>query len=684
MSKSIQDKKSVYNLSSTILSSLQISVLEKGLKFGVKSKRVDEIEILTRFEAVAQQLNRVNKSPVDSSISNNNMKSIVSNGNSFFHQFQGFAFEYLKLCKKKENNISDEQYSALQDLAHNESIVVTKADKGNAVVVLDKDKYNTKILEILSDKKKFECIESDLTIQRENSLLNKLKHLKSQNIISLEIYEKIRPIGSRPGIIYGLPKIHKENYPLRPIISAAGTYNYDLAKYLDELIKPLLANSKYILKDTFDFVNRVSKLKETSGFMVSFDVESLFTNIPLEETINLVVNQAFDNGKNSTFHKFSQKEFRNLLYRATKESHFHFLGNHFDQIDGVTMGSPLAPTLANFFMNWFEVKCMCELEKQGLVIWYRFVDDTFAVIRDASKVEDILKLLNGQHKNIKFTYEKEKNKKIAFLDALVSRKNDGFTTTLYRKPTFTGVYLNWKSLTTKSYKINVIKCMLDRAWKICSNYELFHLEILSVKEILMKNDYPRSVIDKEISIFIGKKFKNSEVEKDKDKDKDKSKIFLVLPYFNSQMDEFASRLSNFVSRYYPTVKFRVMFTCPTTLGKMFSFKEKTPNDLRSLLVYKINCSNCNDFYIGKTSRCLIRRIHEHKSGTGTGDYKSSLYKHSQDTGHVIDYNNVEILDTASSDHKLLLKEMLYINKLKPTLNKQTKSSLFSLIIGSKG
>ena len=299
------------------------------------------------------------------------------------------------------------------------------------------------------------------------------------------------------------------------------------------------------------------------------------------------------------------------------------------------------------------------------------------LLKEGAKALYLLNLLNSFHQNIKFTYEPEKNKKIAFLDVLVSRKSNGFFTTLYRKPTFTGVFLNWNSLTARVYKINVIKCLLDRAWKICSNYKLFHLEVLSLKEILMKNSYPCSVIDRTIKEFLDRKHKPfiEEVQEEKDK------VYLVLPYFNSEVENFSKRLTSLVLKYYPKVNFKVVFTCPFTIGKMFPFKEKTPKELRSLIVYKIKCSNCPKFYIGKTSRCLIRRLHEHKNGTGKDDYQSALYKHSVETGHVINYTDVEILDSASDDRKLLLKEMLYINKLEPTLNKQLKSSLFSLIIG---
>jgi hypothetical protein len=140
-----------------------------------------------------------------------------------------------------------------------------------------------------------------------------LNSLKYKGVISKEVYDKIRPTSSRPGIIYGLPKIHKDNYPLRRIISAAGTYYYNFAKYLNGLIKPLLTESGYILRDKLDFLNKLSEIKETNASMASFDVELLFTNIPLKETIDRVIELAFEKGSQKTFHGFDEKQLRNLL-----------------------------------------------------------------------------------------------------------------------------------------------------------------------------------------------------------------------------------------------------------------------------------------------------------------------------------------------------------------------------------
>ena len=107
--------------------------------------------------------------------------------------------------------------------------------------------------------------------------------IKTQQMTE-DIYHRILPHGSRYSVLYGLPKIHKNDAPVRSLISAIGTYNYKLAKYMVEILSPLI-NSRYILKETFDFVNKISALNlNINKYIISYDVVSLFTNIPTVET----------------------------------------------------------------------------------------------------------------------------------------------------------------------------------------------------------------------------------------------------------------------------------------------------------------------------------------------------------------------------------------------------------------
>ena len=123
------------------------------------------------------------------------------------------------------------------------------------------------------------------------------------------------------------------------------------------------------------FVSEVTRLHTVNKFMVSFDVKSLFTNIPLIESINLAVDYIM---KGNPDMKLRRANLTKLFFFATAQTHFSFLGNFYDQIDGVAMGSPLAPVLANLFMGHHEKRWL-ENYNSGIEFYRRYVDDTFTL-----------------------------------------------------------------------------------------------------------------------------------------------------------------------------------------------------------------------------------------------------------------------------------------------------------------
>ena len=111
-------------------------------------------------------------------------------------------------------------------------------------------------------------------------------------VLPKPIADSLRPKGSRLAHLYGLPMTHKERLAMRPILSATQTYNYALAKWLEDKLKPLSYN-QYTVSDTFQFVDEIQGLKINNGeLLVSYDVTSLFTNVPLDETIQILADKA--------------------------------------------------------------------------------------------------------------------------------------------------------------------------------------------------------------------------------------------------------------------------------------------------------------------------------------------------------------------------------------------------------
>ena len=219
-----------------------------------------------------------------------------------------------------------------------------------------------------------------------------LKTLKNKDLFTDESYDKIYPSGSKPASIYGLPKIHKlninkDNLSLRPIISSIGTYNYNLSKFLTNLLAPVIPTTN-CTKDSFTFCEEIKKVRATNKFLISYDVCSLFTSIPLTETIDIAADLLFE--YNPDF-KITENESKKLSDFAASGTHFLFDGSFYDQIDGVAMGSPLGPVLANLFMGYHEANWLQVFKDCEIILYRRYVDDIICLFNSES---DLISFMN--------------------------------------------------------------------------------------------------------------------------------------------------------------------------------------------------------------------------------------------------------------------------------------------------
>ena len=207
---------------------------------------------------------------------------------------------------------------ALNRLKKRDDIIITKPDKGSGVVVMDKGEYTRLLSAALIDgTSKFTQIDGKLPKSRGrppkhfHPLLQKEKDTTTvlREILPSNIADSLCPKGSRLAHLYGLPKTHKANLCMRPILSATGTYNYNLANWLEETLKPLSVN-EYTVTDAFRFSEEIRAMSiHEDDVLVSYDVTALFTNVPLNETINILVDKAFANDwLNQTYELSLQKE----------------------------------------------------------------------------------------------------------------------------------------------------------------------------------------------------------------------------------------------------------------------------------------------------------------------------------------------------------------------------------------
>ena len=192
--------------------------------------------------------------------------------------------------------------------------------------------------------------------------------------------------------------------PLWPNLSAIKTPSYNIAKHLVPILEPITTN-KFTIKNSFEFAKEVTE--QGSGLlMASLDVESLFTNIPLEEAVNISCDSLF--AKEAKINNFSRNGFEKLLRMALQNNFFNFDSKICKQTDGVAMGSPLGPSLANVFLCFHEQVWLNDCQEDFKPVYHRrYVDDIFALFCSPDHLENFTNYLNSKHKNSGFTYEKK-------------------------------------------------------------------------------------------------------------------------------------------------------------------------------------------------------------------------------------------------------------------------------------
>ena len=220
-------------------------------------------------------------------------------------------------------------------------------------------------------------------------------------------------------------------------------------------------------------------------------VTSLFTNVPLHETIDIICH--YVSIHNHAF-PIPSDILKQLLLLCTYNMQFTFNGKPYRQIDGVAMGSPLGPLLADVFMVSIEERLEQKINKLSLYWWY--VDGILLICNDQTEADSLLAELNSLHSNLRLTSEQESDNSISFLDILIIRKEDGFIKrSVYWKSTWTGQYLNFYSFCPIGYEQGLVQTLFIRAKKICTS-DCLDVELDKITNVLLENGYPTKVYQK--------------------------------------------------------------------------------------------------------------------------------------------------------------------------------------------
>ena len=637
----------VVNKSSKTFSEKQQNLLNMGLNFAI-SPQPDLEQVIVDVETA---INNCDLPPSEKVVARNDISEVLKSS--------------LPTCQNKED------VEVIRELK-NKGVYFIEADKGNSVVVMDKEDYDSQMMEKINNgpyrKQRVDPLPS--LIKKVDTTVKECKKILGDDLGRLKV--------SCPSLprIKGLPKVHKPGNEMREIVSAVGSPTQKIAKWLVQEFKnvPKQFQSRSV-SNTQDFTRKLLESGEISQDeeMVSFDVSALFPSIPVKESINLLEDWLMQQNGGTSW-RIKVLSYLKLTRLCMEENYFTFRGEFFKQTQGAPMGNPLSPFLSELFMANLEK----ELEEKGLLPekWWRYVDDIFCIIKKDS-LPVVLDVINNAHKNIKFTCERENEGKLPFLDIIVIRQtispvisqtsssDTPFKFEIYRKPTNTQRIIPNTSNHSFQHKMAAFHHMLHRMDSLPLSPEGREKELSHIFEVARLNGYTersvKAIINKRSRVNHRRTF--TTLLPIKDNLKRRSSIFVP---------ELSSKLNSKLR------KFGIDLVFSSTKNQLKSLLGSTKDPVNSLGksgIYEIKCQQCEMTYIGQTKRTLETRFKEHVAeitkatkevGKGlTHAFKSTVAEHSYTKSHTFSTDDIRIIRHIHTPGKLDVAESLEIIKRNP-------------------
>ena len=321
----------------------------------------------------------------------------------------------------------------MEELAKRKDIIITNADKGGAVAIMDVEKYINDANRQLSDKRNYKKLQEDPTLQHSNLINDTIDRFKKEDLLSKKLADGLKSVNPKTPKFYISPKIHKENNPGRPVINSFDCPTSDISRFIDHHLQPLLREIPSYIKDTKAFINKIDNFAvPPHAFLVTMDVKS---SIPNNEGIASVKKKY--NYPNKTI---PTKIIARFLALMMTLNNFIFNSKFYLQIKGCVTGTICAPSCPNLKKNIYSQI------KDKSVIYLRYIDNIFMVwIKSKSELRHFMNEINQKHQSVKSDF-KFSQEIIEFLDTLVHiDSKNRLETTLYKKPTDCQNYLDAKS-----------------------------------------------------------------------------------------------------------------------------------------------------------------------------------------------------------------------------------------------
>nr|VZI52541.1 unnamed protein product [Spirometra erinaceieuropaei] len=397
------------------------------------------------------------------------------------------------MSHRKTHSLLRDEQKALRELKANTEIVILPADKGRSTVILDKLDYRNKALMLLNDRASYmvsDAARLKSPLEKVNRILSRLK---KEKVITVKEWYIAKPTETPMARFYGLPKVHKPDVPLRPIVSLRGTPTNGLANWLSQNLIFLTAGSETTVHSAEQLVDKIKAVTtEPNERMVSCVVVSIFTSIPQAlavETLSDLLCQNYDEGVGQP----TAQDLIELMGHSLK-TFFTFEGITYEQIKGTPMGSPISGLIAEAVLQKLEKRLFGEYKPK---FWARYVDDTFVII-DQDKISYYEELQNSIIPDLQFTMEEEVERKLSFLDVLICRQPDGkLETSVCKKPTNTLQMLSFDSNhPLQHHKRSCVRTLYRRVKTHCCTpvAKLDGMKLL--QELFRADGYPRTFVER--------------------------------------------------------------------------------------------------------------------------------------------------------------------------------------------
>lgn len=426
---------------------------------------------------------------------------------------------------KRKYNLTKAERQALEELKERNDIIITNADKGGAVVIQDTKDYVEEANRQLNDTNFYKRCERDLTESHCKQINNTINNLQAANMITEKTANMLKTKNAKTPKFYTLPKIHKKDNPGRPVISSINCHSANISKYVDHHLQEHVTKLPSYVKDTTDFLNKISTVTIPEGAkLVTMDVSSLYTNIPNSEGIEAVQETLTKNNcPNTLIHVIVT-----FLTMILTLNNFIFNGLHYLQVKGCAMGTKCAPGYANIFMGVFEAEYIYHRIKNKSLLYLRYIDDIFMIWTGTTQeLKRFTDEINQVHPSIKFTTESS-HEEINFLDTTVYIHQNKLSTKVYRKPTDRSMYLHNNSYHPNNLKTNIPYGQALRLKKICTENDNYNKSLNDLNNAFLKRGYTQDNLSKQFERASAKE--RSQLLKEKECHPPKSKIPFITTF----------------------------------------------------------------------------------------------------------------------------------------------------------